>query len=134
MKPHLPTPDLDLGNLTRRQAAMFEHLCSRARSGVQREIGMHEAAAALPMASPSVVAEHWRALRECRREADLIAGLHNRLTRLRTAPPTEAERDRLARARSARPDLTAAEADLVLHGMIDVAELETAKTGEVRAA
>lgn len=122
--------DLDLGNLTRRQVAVFEHVCSRARAGIQRDVDMHEAAAALPIASPSVVAEHRAGLRECRREFDLVAGLHNRLTRLRAAAPNLGERMILEAARDAKPDLTAEEADLVLYGLLDLDQLEPAEIGE----
>lgn len=124
MKTWLPGNDFDISNLSRRQAAVFEHICSRARAGIQREIDMHEHALNLPFASSNIIAEHRLRLRECRGEMDRVAALHHRLTRFRTAALSKDEIDRLAAARDAKPDLTSVEADLVIYGMLEIPPAE----------
>ena len=125
MTPHLPSSDLDLANLTRRQAAVFEHLCIRAAAGIQAEIGMHDyAASELELGSESVKREHATDAKRCRRELDRVHALKHRLTKLRSAPLTAEERARLGRARDLKPDLTAEEAQLVIYGMLPLDDLE----------
>lgn len=122
----LPDKDFATGNLSRRQVLVFEHLCALARAGLQAQIDSHEAAAdpnLSPYASDTVRQEHLGELWRCRRDLDRVAALHNRLKRLRQAPLTASERVRVARARQVKEGLTAAEADLVIYGMLDPEQL-----------
>jgi hypothetical protein len=128
--PHwLPDETFDVSTLTRRQAAVFENLCAHARAGLRAGIAMLESIVnpeKAPFASDTVRSEHGAELASRRREAKLVADLQDRLTSIRLAPLTPAERNRLAEARQVKPDLSAAEAEGVIYGTVEVAGLRRA--------
>jgi hypothetical protein len=126
--PHwLPDPSFDVSTLTRRQAAVFAHLCIRARAGLAAEIRLHESMldrSRYPLASDRLREDARRELRDRRAELGLVAALQRRLERIHTAPLSPAEQDRLAEARRINPDLSGAEATAVIYGQLDPASLE----------
>lgn len=112
-----PDPDLDLSNLTRRQAAVFEQLCIDAAHGHCARLNALDYEASLPLVSPERAREIVADRRDELALLRAVQRLTTRLRRLRTRVLTKLEAAQLAVARAAEPDLPGRDADLVIYDM-----------------